>query len=79
MNGPRSVAALEPGDRAVVTRIDVSGRGGRRLLALGLSPGCRLCLIRRAPLGDPLMIEASGCILCLRRREAGLVEIEDAA
>lgn len=75
----RSVTQLLPGERGVVSRVHASGRCGQRLLAMGLLPGCPLRFLRHAPLGDPLMVEIPGCVLCLRRSEAMLVELESAA
>lgn len=61
----------------MVARVHASGRGGQRLLAMGLKQGCPLRFLRRAPLGDPLLIEIPGCVLCLRACEARLVELEE--
>jgi ferrous iron transport protein A len=73
----RTVNDLAPCEQARVTAIHHSEGMGQRLMALGLVPGCPLQFVRSAPLGDPLMIKIPGCLLCLRRAEARLVEIED--
>jgi ferrous iron transport protein A len=73
----RSVVHLCPGEGAVVARVHAAGRSGQRLLAMGLKQGCPLRFLRRAPLGDPLLIEIPGCVLCLRACEARLVELEE--
>lgn len=53
----------------------------RRIMALGFSPGAEVSLVRRAPLGDPLEFELSGCLLTLREEEAHkvMIEVEDIA
>lgn len=76
---PRCVAELLPGEQGIVARINPHGPSGQRLLAMGFLPGCPLRFLRQAPLGDPVMLEVRGCILCLRRCDANLVELEDAA
>ncbi len=48
----------------------------RKLLAMGLTPGCKLTVMRIAPLGDPIEINLRGFLLCLRRREATAIEVE---
>jgi len=75
----RSVAHLRPGEKAVIARVNASGKSGQRLLAMGLQRGCPLKFLRCAPLGDPLLVEIPGCVLCLRAGEARLVELEAAA
>ncbi|GAT33495.1 ferrous iron transport protein A [Terrimicrobium sacchariphilum] len=73
----RTVNDLAPCEQAKVTAIHHDEGMGQRLMSLGLVPGCPLQFVRSAPLGDPLMIKIPGCLLCLRRAEARLVEIED--
>jgi len=72
----RTLYDLHPGDRAVVAEIDHDASIGRRLLSMGLMPGSHLKVVRRAPLGDPIMVELPGCVVCLRRRDAQSVTVE---
>ena len=51
----------------------------RKLLAMGLTPGCKLTVMRIAPLGDPIEINLRGFLLCLRRHEAAAIEVGVAA
>jgi ferrous iron transport protein A len=71
----RSLAELEPGDHAVVAEVVGEDATGHRLLDLGLLPGTRVQVIRRAPLGDPSEYELRGYRLCLRRSEARRVRV----
>lgn len=48
----------------------------RKLLAMGITPGCKVSVTRTAPLGDPLEIEMRGFTLCLRRSEASAISVE---
>jgi Fe2+ transport system protein FeoA len=41
----------------------------RRLADLGFVPGTELCIVRRAPFGDPIELEIRGYRLCLRARQ----------
>ena len=44
-----------------------------RLADLGFVPGTPVCVVRRAPLGDPIEVEIRGYRLCLRAEEAAAV------
>jgi ferrous iron transport protein A len=60
----------------MVCGVEHCGATGQRLLAMGLMPGCELKFVRNAPLGDPMMVETSTGVICLRRREAAMVQVE---
>ncbi len=47
-----------------------------RIMEMGLIEGTSIRVVRFAPLGDPIEIEARGYHLTLRKQEASLVEIE---
>lgn len=67
---PVPLADLAPGASAVVEHVDPDGGLGRRLLDLGFAPGTALRVLRRAPLGDPVVYELRGYRVSLRRSEA---------
>ncbi|ROS05440.1 ferrous iron transport protein A [Sinobacterium caligoides] len=48
----------------------------RKLMCLGLTPGCEFRVVRSAPLGDPIEIRVRGFSLSLRRDEAAVVKVE---
>lgn len=76
----RKLSDLPCGDCGVVASVCLDGGPtGQRLMALGLRPGCHLKFLKNAPFGDPMMIETSVGVICLRRREAALIELEPAA
>lgn len=47
-----------------------------RLLSMGLTPGTRFRVERRAPLGDPVEISLRGFRLSLRRDEAAGLRVQ---
>ena len=49
----------------------------QKLLAMGLTPGCELQIVRVAPLGDPVQICIRGFHLSLRKTEAKMIEVEE--
>jgi ferrous iron transport protein A len=71
----KTLAALRPGARARVQRVEADGPLGQRLLDLGFLPGTEVRAIRRAPLGDPAVYELRGTQLCLRRSEAKRIRV----
>lgn len=46
----------------------------RKLLALGVTPGAQLEVVRFAPLGDPMEIKIRGFSLSLRKHEAQVIQ-----
>lgn len=74
----RTLSDLAIGDVAVVRRIRGERRTTVRLLEMGLVPGTRVELRRRAPLGDPLELRVRGYALSIRRSEALGIEVDAA-
>ena len=73
-----TLGELDIGDTGRVSGYaDGGSRGYRRqLLAMGLTPGTGLKVVRRAPMGDPIELEVRGFSLSLRRDEAQCVLVE---
>ena len=71
------IADLKPGESAKILHF-IKGKSGyrQRLLALGLTPGSHLTVIRKAPLGDPIQIQIRTSQLTLRKAEVDLIEVE---
>jgi len=71
------LADLQVGDKAVVVGYDRDRTQYlNRLLALGLTRGAQICVVRKAPLGDPVDISVRGYNLTLRRDEAAVLFLE---
>lgn len=76
--GPTTVLAqLAPGQQATIvgTVPHAISVAADRLWQLGFRPAAHVEVIRRAPLGDPTIYRVKDTELCLRRREAHLVEV----
>ncbi len=68
---------LMPGDRGRVTGYEEGARAYRRkLLAMGLTPGIELQVVRVAPMGDPVEVRVRGTALSLRKGEAESLRVE---
>lgn len=80
-----SLAGLAPGTHgrvvglaAASTQGDLGAAPGavtRRLADLGFVPGTEVEVVRRAPLGDPVVFRVRGFEVCLRAELADLVEV----
>jgi ferrous iron transport protein A len=71
------LAQLAPGQRATIlgTMPQATSAVASRLRQLGFRPTAHVDVIRRAPLGDPTIYRVQDTELCLRRREALLIEV----
>jgi Fe2+ transport system protein FeoA len=67
---------LHVGQKAKVIKVNGVGKVRRRLLDMGLTPGAKLYLRKKAPLGDPIEITIRNYELTLRKSEALFIEIE---
>jgi ferrous iron transport protein A len=66
---------VPPGSRCRIDSVDGPPALVQRLLELGLMDGEEVAVIARAPLGDPIEVEAALTRLSLRRAEAAHVHV----
>ncbi|MBS3935269.1 MAG: ferrous iron transport protein A [Sulfuritalea sp.] len=72
-----TLGELDAGDSARVSGYAIEDAAYRhQLLALGLTPGAQVDVVRLAPLGDPLQLRVRGSMLFLRRSDAAAVVVE---
>lgn len=67
---------LLPGQRGIIQDISYEHPAVERLMEMGLVPGTPILLVRYAPLGDPMEIQARGYNLSLRRAEATAIVLK---
>lgn len=67
---------IEKGETGLVRSVEGDGKVRRRLFDMGVTPGAKVTLRKKAPLGDPIEITIRGYELSLRKAEAELVNIE---
>jgi Fe2+ transport system protein A len=70
-----TLSELPPGTSGTVKKVLTDGILAQRIVDMGLYPGIVVRVIRNAPLGDPVEIEADGTFISLRRVEARFVEV----
>lgn len=68
---------LPDGSEGVITGVGGQGSRRLRLLELGFVPGARVSAVRRAPLGDPILLLLRGCALTVRSSDAARIELEN--
>ena len=64
------------GETGLIKKVEGEGRLRRRLFDMGVTPGAKVYLRKKAPLGDPLEITIRGYELSLRINEAKLIVLE---
>ena len=72
----KTLDRFEIGETGLIQKVGGEGRLRRRLFDMGVTPGAKVYLRKRAPLGDPLEITIRGYELTLRKSEAELVTLE---
>ncbi|WP_067779611.1 FeoA family protein [Actinomyces vulturis] len=73
------LASLRPGTRARISAIseDAHPKLVSRLTSLGFVPGRTVEVIRRAPLGDPVLYLIADYEIALRKTDASLILTEE--
>ncbi len=70
------LADLKKGEDGVIVKVNGEGAVRRRLFDMGVTPGAKVTLRKKAPLGDPIEVTLRGYELTLRKVEAALVVLE---
>ena len=69
--------SLANGKAGVVQRIELSGATKRRLIEMGITPGTKITVLKRAPLGDPIEILLRGYTLTIRGTDAEQIHVSE--
>lgn len=59
-----------------VSNLSSSGMLRERMLALGLTRGAMIEVVRKGPSGDPTVYNIRGAMIALRNEEASLISVE---
>lgn len=73
--GATTLNVLTHGLEARVVSVEGEGVVARRLMEMGVVPGAPVCVIKAAPLGDPIEVRVRGYHLALRRAEAQTIRV----
>lgn len=58
-----------------VVDLHATGMLRERMLALGLTKGAKIEVVRKGPSGDPTVYNIRGAMIALRREEASLIYV----
>lgn len=72
----KKLSKFSVGETGIVKIIDGEGKIRRRLFDMGITPGTKIYLRKKAPLGDPIELTLRGYELTLRLVEADLITME---
>lgn len=70
-----TLANLEIGSEARVTKINGNNAVTKRLMEMGVVPGVSVKIVKSAPFGDPIQILVRGYNLAMRKSEADVIEV----
>ena len=68
-----------PGQRVRVSKVNGQGPVKRRIMEMGVTKGVEVFVRKVAPLGDPIEVTVRGYELSLRKMDAELIDVVDAA
>ena len=71
-----SLDHLAPDHSGAITAVHSTGMAGERMAALGLTPGRRVAVLRRAPFGGPLHLRIGPTELMIRRSDARAILLD---
>ena len=72
-----TLKSLSNGRAGTVERIELTGATKRRLIEMGITPGTRVDVLKRAPLGDPIEILLRGYTLTIRGSDAAQIQVSE--
>ncbi|WP_294379299.1 ferrous iron transport protein A [uncultured Clostridium sp.] len=72
-----SILNLNPGQKGIISEINGNSKLTKRLSALGCIEGTSIEFKRKAPLGDPLIINFRGFDLAIRKKDAQCIILEN--
>lgn len=69
------LSELKIGEIKVITKVNGEGSLRHRLLEMGIIPGTKIMITKKAPLGDPIQIHIRGYELSIRKDDANYIEV----
>ncbi len=72
----QTLDSLKIGDIAYIEEIRSEGSIRRRLLDIGLTPGCKVKCVLKSPSGDPSAYLIRGAFIAIRKEDATAIIIK---
>ena len=73
------LSELPAGQSGVIASMPTGRASLTRLREMGLVPGAKVTIVRRAPLGEPIEISLHGSRIAMRNHEASFIEMSKSA
>ncbi len=71
------LSELQQGQNAIISGYsELSPDVRKKLMIMGLLPNTQVTLVRRAPMGDPIQVEARGVSMAVRNSIADAIQVE---
>lgn len=71
------IKLLKAGFCATIAKIDYDNPSAGRLSSMGLTPDTRVCIIKNAPLGDPVILSVRNYKLAIRKKDLEAITFKD--
>ncbi|MDY0321223.1 MAG: ferrous iron transport protein A [Arcobacteraceae bacterium] len=71
-----SLNDLKEGNSCVIKKIGGDKKIVQKFLDMGFVPNSNLCVVRNAPLYDPIEVNIKGYDIAIRRSEASNIQVE---
>lgn len=75
VSAPKTLSQLPVGQTGIIESMPSGRVGLTRLREMGLTPGAKVTMVRRSPLGEPIEITVRGSHLAMRNHEAAHIFI----
>lgn len=72
----KTLKDLKPGEKGIISKINVSGPVKRRLMDMGVTVGKEILVRKVAPLGDPIEVNIRNYELSFRKADAQNIIVE---
>jgi Fe2+ transport system protein FeoA len=76
MKGSRAAKLLKQGSKVIINSLDYSHCASKRLVDMGITPGCIISLRRIAPLGDPYIFNVRNYQLAIRKKDLAAADMD---
>ena len=74
----KTLREIPCGETVTVKKLSGAGPVKRRIMDMGITKGVEVFVRKVAPLGDPVEITVRGYALSLRKKDASMIEVEEA-
>ena len=68
---------LKEGFCGTIAKIDYNNPSAGRLSSMGLTPNTRVCIVKNAPLGDPVILSVRNYKLAIRKKDLEAITFKD--